>query len=90
MKLPHFSKDSRELGIVWYLIPALWVFAALAGYVVLTFDPTVFAQSVKAQSSAATSALTLAPYPSSDFSVPDAATVFKDRPYEVSAHVDTF
>ena len=35
MKLPHFSRNARELGIVWYLIPALWVLAALAGYAVL-------------------------------------------------------
>lgn len=90
MKLHHFSRNTRELGIVWYLIPALWVLAALAGYVVLSSEPTLFAEPLPAQGSAATSALTLAPYSSSDSSVPDAATVFKNRPYEVSEHVDTF
>jgi uncharacterized membrane protein len=90
MKLPHFSTDPRELGISWFLVPALCVFAALAGYVVLSSVPALLADSVAAQGRADAAALPLAPPSTSDFSVPDAATVFKDRPYEVSEHVDTF
>lgn len=90
MKLPRSSRESKELGAVWSLVPLLSVLAALAAYVLLSSAPAMFADSISAQSSAGNSALTLIPSSIAEFAVPDAATVFKDRPYQVTEHVDAF
>jgi hypothetical protein len=86
MKSPHTSRKPRELGIVWYLIPVLWVVAAVGGFVTLSWWPVPLAESLPAQSRADASAFPV----SNDSSVPAAADVFKDRLRETSQHVDTF
>jgi hypothetical protein len=90
MKSRHFSKNSTELGIVWYLIPALWVVAAIAAFVILSGWPALLADPLPAESSTASTAVPVAPYSGGDPSLPSASSVFKDRPYEVSEHVDQF
>jgi hypothetical protein len=83
------SKD-RNPGIAWFLIPAAWAAAALAGLVILTHWPALLADQLPAQGAAASSAAQAAPYVSSDPSVPDASSVFKDHRPEVSAPVNQF
>ena len=80
----------KELGIAWFLIPAVWVAAALAGLVILTYWPSLLADQLPARGGAASNAAQVAPHVSSDPSLPDASTVFKDRPHEVSEPVDQF
>jgi hypothetical protein len=87
------QKHSKEkaLGIAWFVIPAVWVVAALAGLVILTYWPSLLADQLPEHGSAASNVFQLAPsYVSSDPSLPAAGTVFKDRSYEASEHVDQF
>jgi hypothetical protein len=90
MKLPHSSRDPRQLGTVWFVVPALWAAAALAGYVILSSAPALRADSLPAQAGVPAGAMSLVPETASVPSFPDASTVFKDRPYEVSEHVEAF
>lgn len=41
--LPVTSAKSGRLGIIWYLIPVLWLVVAVVGYVVLVRWPALFA-----------------------------------------------
>jgi hypothetical protein len=90
MKLPQSSRDPRRLGTVWFVVPALWAAAALAGYVILSSSPALRADSLPAQAGMPTGALSLVPEAASVHSFPDASTVFKDRSYPVSEHVEAF
>jgi hypothetical protein len=84
------SKE-KELGIAWFVIPAVWVVAALAGLAILTYWTSLLADQLPVQGSAASNAFQLAPfYVSSDPSLPAAGTVFKERSYPASEHVDQF
>jgi hypothetical protein len=89
MNSQKLSKD-KELRIAWFLIPAVWVVAALAGLVILTYWPSLLADQLPVKGGAANDAPQVAPYVSGDPSVPAASTVFKDRPPEVSEPVDQF
>jgi hypothetical protein len=90
MKLPHLSKGSSEPGFVSFLVPALWAAAALAGFVMLSSWTTLPADSLPAPGSESVGALSLVPAAASVPSFPDASTVFKDRSYPVSEHVEAF
>jgi hypothetical protein len=90
MQPRNFSKDMNEVGVVWFVIPMLWVVAAIAGLVIVSYWPTLLADPLPAESSTASNVSSVAPYASSDPSLPAAISVFKDRSYEVSEHVDTF
>jgi hypothetical protein len=82
---------SLELGAVWYAVPVLWVCAAVAGWVLLSGWPTLFAGPL-APDAAAASAPTVvaAPYESSDPSLPSASQVFTGTVRDVGPLVDTF
>lgn len=90
MKFHRFSRDTNPLGTVWFLVPVLWIVAALAGYVVLNAAPEVFAGATPAQAASGAGTLSFMPAAGIETPVPDAASVFRDRPYEVSEHVATF
>lgn len=90
MKFHRFSRDTNQLGTVWFLVPVLWIVAALAGYVALNAAPEMFAGSTPAQAASGADALSFMPAAATETPVPDATSVFKDRPYEVSEYVATF
>ncbi|HXD39073.1 MAG TPA: hypothetical protein VN649_00815 [Ramlibacter sp.] len=82
---------AKEPGIAWYLVPAVWVAAALAGLVILTYWPALLADQLPAAPErAASNASPAGPHASSDPSVPDASSVFKDHPPPVSEPVNQF
>jgi hypothetical protein len=81
---------SNQLGVIWYLMPAVWVFAAIAGLLAISQWPASLAEQLQAPITAASLAAPLAPEASTERSVPAASSVFKDRRWEVSEHVAQF
>jgi hypothetical protein len=90
MNSPSSPRKASEPGIVWFVIPAMWVAAAMAGLVILTYWPTLLADPLPPQGNPGSSSVEAAPQVSRDPSLPAASTVFKGRPHEVSEHVDQF
>lgn len=82
---------SLELGAVWYVVPMLWVCAALVGWVLLSGWPALFAGPVAANDiGPSTPQVAAAPYVSSDPSLPAASQVFAGKSGDISPFVETF
>lgn len=91
--VPHKTQrgfPSFELGAVWYAIPALWVCAAVVGWLLLTGWPSMFAGPLAPNAAAASAPTVVAPYETSDPSLPSASQVFSGSVRDVSAVIDTF
>jgi hypothetical protein len=83
-------RDSKQLGLIWYLMPAVWVVAGIAGLLAVSQWPGLVADQVQAQTAAATLAFPLLPEANTELSVPAAGSVFTDRRWEVSEVVAQF
>lgn len=92
--IPHNAQrgfPSLELGAVWYAVPALWVCAAVVGWVLLSDWPGLFAAPA-APSDAGVSipAVAASSYQGSDPSLPQASQVFTGSAPDVGPVVETF
>ena len=86
MNQPSLRRHNRELATTWFVIPLLTVCAILLAVLLLS-RPASFGIEVQAQPAAAT----LAPYVSSDPSLPAASSVFKDgASYQTGPAPETF
>jgi hypothetical protein len=81
------SHGGREAGLAWYLVPTLCA-AAVAGFLLLSYGPALLADPAQGERGAAASPVVLET--GSEFNVPAATTVFKDRHWEVSELVEQF
>lgn len=80
-----------ELGAVWYVIPLLWVCAALVGWMLISEWPALFARPLPAHDVALSGpAAAAVPYERSDPSLPSANRVFAGRSQEASPDIETF
>jgi hypothetical protein len=87
MRPKNFSKDSSEIGAIWYLIPLGWVAVAAVAFALIAHWPALFAGTSEHESAAA---LSVAPYASDDLSVPAASSVFTAPSYPATEHVQAF
>ena len=90
MKPQNFVEESRQLGVVWYLIPLGWVAAALTAVFVMTHWPSAFSEAAAGATPHANEALSIMPGTGGESPVPSASSVFGDRSYEVVEHVEAF
>jgi hypothetical protein len=84
------TRDSKQLGVIWYLMPAVWIVAGIAGLVAISQWPAVLADQLQAQTAVASFASPLVPEASPEPSVPAASSVFTDHRWEASEHVAQF
>ena len=91
MNTHHVRDDEGKLGVVWFIVPMTWAAVGLAGFVLLSNWPSVFADAVQVQAGALPIAAQVQPYESSDPSLPSASSVFKDgASYPADPQIDTF
>ena len=90
MKPRNDPRAAGELGVVWHLVPTLWIVVAVAGAFVLSVWPALLADSMQPDNGAAASSIVMVPHANSDLLVPAASTVFKDHPWEVSQEIEQF
>jgi hypothetical protein len=86
MKSRNHPHETREAGLTWYLVPL--GAAAVAGVLVLSYRPALLADAPQPDNAIAT--LSVAASAGRDPSIPAASTVFSDRTWEVSKHVEQF
>lgn len=91
---PHNAQrgfPSFELGAVWYVVPLLWVCAALVGWVLLSGWPSLFAGPAPAGEVGVSATQTSAvPYEGSDPSLPAASQVFTGKDRDIIPIIETF
>ena len=69
MKRRNVPRAGGELGLVWYVIPALWIVVAVAGAFVLVW-PARLADPLQPDNGAAGSSSSAAPQANSNLPVP--------------------